>query len=55
MPSPTTISRFEVKRELGHGGMGLLYLALDPLIDRLVAEAERVAGQVRDDPAGGGG
>ena len=37
MPTPTTISRFEVKRELGHGGMGLLYLALDPLIDRLVA------------------
>tara|TARA_B100001123_G_scaffold441878_1_gene584100 strand:- start:2092 stop:5046 length:2955 start_codon:yes stop_codon:yes gene_type:complete len=37
MPTPATISRFEVKRELGHGGMGLLYLALDPVIDRLVA------------------
>ena len=37
MPSPSTISRYEIKRELGVGGMGVLYLALDPLIDRLVA------------------
>ena len=37
MPSPSTISRYEIKQELGSGGMGVLYLALDPLIDRLVA------------------
>jgi len=33
----STISRYEIKQELGGGGMGILYLGLDPLIDRLVA------------------
>ena len=36
-PAPSTIGRYEIKRELGGGGMGVLYLALDPVIDRLVA------------------
>ncbi|MBN1848451.1 MAG: protein kinase [Deltaproteobacteria bacterium] len=31
------IGRYEVTRELGRGGMGVVYLALDPLIDRQVA------------------
>jgi len=40
-------------------GQGVVHLreqeTVAAVIDRLVAEAERVAGQVRDDPAGGGG
>jgi serine/threonine protein kinase len=33
---PRTIGRYEVRERLGEGGMGVLYLALDPAIDRLV-------------------
>jgi hypothetical protein len=34
---PVTIGRYQVRDRLGQGGMGVLYLALDPAIDRLVA------------------
>jgi tRNA A-37 threonylcarbamoyl transferase component Bud32 len=34
---PETIGRYKVVKCLGHGGMGSVYLALDPVIDRLVA------------------
>lgn len=34
---PVNIGRYEVIRELGRGGMALVYLCLDPLIDRQVA------------------
>jgi eukaryotic-like serine/threonine-protein kinase len=34
---PSVIGRYEITRELAHGGMGSLYLARDPAIDRLVA------------------
>ena len=37
MSVPATVSRYQIKQELGQGAMGTLYLALDPLIDRLVA------------------
>ena len=34
---PTVIGRYLIARELAHGGMGSLYLARDPAIDRMVA------------------
>ena len=38
MPNlPTHISRYEIKHRIGRGGMGDLYLALDPNTNRLVA------------------
>ena len=37
MTVPATIGRYQVRGRLGQGGMGVLYLALDPAIDRLVA------------------
>ena len=35
--TPAVIGRYEVERQLGEGGMGVLYLARDPLLDRHVA------------------
>ncbi len=35
--SPTHIGRFEIRRRLGRGGFGVVYLAHDPGLDRLVA------------------
>ena len=39
MPSgqPSSIGRYTVQRVLGRGGMGTVYLATDPLLDREVA------------------
>ncbi|MBM4093687.1 MAG: serine/threonine protein kinase, partial [Planctomycetes bacterium] len=37
MPLPERIGRFPVRRRLGKGGFGVVYLAHDPGLDRLVA------------------
>ena len=34
---PRMIGRYEVQRELGHGAMGVVYLAFDPLLKRPLA------------------
>lgn len=37
MPMPVRIGRFEVERLLGRGGQSAVFLARDPMLDRLVA------------------
>jgi len=46
---PVHIGRYEIQRRLGRGGMGSLYLARDPGLDRLVA-IKLLKDDYQDDP-----
>src|SRR3954465_537932 len=49
-PNAVKLGRYEVVRELGKGAMGIVYLAKDPLIGRLVAlKTIRPAAHADDD------
>jgi serine/threonine protein kinase len=45
---PHKIGRYQVVRELGRGGMGVVYLAKDPFIDRMVAVKITLSPPTRD-------
>ncbi len=45
---PQKIGRYRVTRELGHGGMGMVYLAQDPFIDRMVAIKTTLGSPTKD-------
>lgn len=46
---PTKIGKYDVLREIGRGGMGKVYAAVDPTIGRMVA-IKQVTAVVSDDP-----
>ena len=47
--SVSTIGRYEVERELAQGGMGLIFLARDPYIQRNVVIKVLMQNQTLDD------
>ena len=51
-PAPgATIGPYTIRAELGHGGMGVVYTALDPRLDRQVAIKLLTADLTRDETA----
>ena len=48
-PPPKTIGSYEVEREIGRGGMGVVYLARQPALDRTVV-LKALRRECADDP-----
>ena len=50
MPAPRTVGRYEIFDTLGTGGMGTVYRAFDPTLERMVALKIVYLDQIRDVP-----
>jgi len=50
MAPPRTVDRYEITDTLGTGGMGTVYLAFDPILERMVALKIVYLDQIRDTP-----
>ena len=56
--APSSVGTYEVIREIGRGGMGVVYLARDPKLDREVAIKclpDELSDEATDDVSGGMG
>ena len=51
LASGSTLGPYTILAELGHGGMGVVYRAQDPRLDRQVAVKVLTANLTRDDTA----